>query len=90
MNNKQIILSSFIFILLILIIYILLLPYISKEKFNIKKNEDIKDFDKNVIELEKLKYDIPKIKDFIPKKTSELKLFCKQDLDTSKISCYEQ
>lgn len=66
------------------------LPYIFAEKFKNDKKTEIKDFDKNVIKLEKLKYDKPKIKNFKPKKTSELKLFCSQGVNASKLSCYQQ
>lgn len=65
--------------------------YYFKEKFGAKnKNGSVQDFDKNVIQLDKLKNDEPKIKDFKLKKTSELKLFCNQGVDASKLSCYQQ
>lgn len=78
-----------IIIIFIIILIINILPYISKENFNNEKKETIKDFDNSVIELGKLKNDKPKIKDYKPTKTSELKLFCNQNIDKS-LSCYDQ
>lgn len=78
-----------IIIIFIIILIINILPYISKENFNNEKKETIKDFDKSVIELGKVKNDNPKIKDYKPTKTSDIKIFCLQNIDKS-LSCYDQ
>lgn len=92
MNLKEkLLLVSPIFLFILILLITKFLPYLFKEKFESeKKDNSVKDFDKNVIELQKVKYDEPKIKDFKPTKTSELKLFCKQNLDSSNPSCYQQ
>lgn len=89
LQEKLLIASPIIFITIIIIITYIL-PFIIKENFESKEKKEIKDFDKNVIELHKVKEDKAKIKDFKPKKTSELKLFCNQSADPSKLSCYHQ
>lgn len=87
MNNKIILFLFLVTILFILsIIYTLLKN--SKENFKNKVSE-IKDFDKNVIELDKVKEDKSNLKDFKPKKTSKLDLFCKQNINEEP-TCYRQ
>lgn len=91
MNNKEILLlTTPILIFVLIVILKKIISYLLKEKFDNKDKIKVKDFDKNVIELDTLKYDNPKIKDFVPKKTSELELFCKQDIDSTKMTCYKQ
>lgn len=87
--QEKLLIASPLILFVIIMIISFVLPYILKEKFKSEKKDIVKDFDKNVIELDKLKNDEPKIKDFKPKKTSELKLFCNQDVE-SKLNCYRQ
>ena len=88
--QEKLIIASPIIIILIITLITYILPYILKENFKSKNKENINDFDKNILQLDKLKYDKPKIKDFKPKKISELKILCTQSIDPSKISCYQQ
>lgn len=88
--QEKLLLASPIILFAIIVLITYVLPYILKEKFNSEKKSEVNDFDKQVIQLDKLKNDDPKIKDFKPKKTSELKLFCNQGADASKLSCYQQ
>lgn len=88
--QEKLLIASPIILIAIIMLISFVLPYILKENFETEKKGDIKDFDKNVLQLDKLKFDDPKIKDFKPKKTSELKLFCNQGADASKLNCYQQ
>lgn len=86
MSNYIIILG----VIIIIIVSIFLFISFKKEEFkNEKLEKKIKDFDKEVIDLNTLKQDKPKIKDFKPTKTSELDLFCKNNIDGTS-SCYRQ
>lgn len=87
--QEKLILATPLFIFAFIMLLSFAVPRIFKESF-INKKINIKDFDKNVLQLDKLKNDDPKLKDFKPKKTSELKLFCNQGADASKLNCYQQ
>ena len=76
----------------VLILALFMFASFKKEQFKnerLQKEKEVKDFDKRVIDLTTLKQDDPKLKDFKPKKTSELDLFCKNNID-GKPSCYRQ
>lgn len=84
--NKILLLSLSVVLILILIFFFKSSP---KENFEQSKDTDIKFFDKQVIELDKLREDNANIDNFKPIKESDLKLFCKQNKNEEP-TCYRQ
>lgn len=84
--NKILLLSLSVVLILNLIFFFKSMP---KENFEQSKDTDVKFFDKQVIELDKLREDNANIDNFKPIKESDLKLFCKQNKNEEP-TCYRQ
>lgn len=81
---------SFFIIFILCLFFILFI--IKKQKIikneNFKNEKIVKDFDKDIIELEKVKNDKSNLDNFKPKKESEVDFFCLNTNDIQK--CYRQ